>query len=92
MENSNIIDCYKLDLIKDIPLEFDLLTQQRDQLMVENQKLKKIILALSIGVSGVIIYKIINTYGQKQKNTKEKTLPKKPTFSSGKNRSKHRYH
>lgn len=92
MENPNIIDCYKLDLTKDIPLEFDLLTEQRDQLIIENQKLKKIILALGIGVSCVIIYKIINTYGKKQKNTKEKTFSKKPISSSGKNRSKHRYH
>ncbi len=71
MKNSNIIDCYKLDLIKDIPVELDLLTQHRDQLLLDNQKLKKVILALGIGFGCIIIYKIVTTYGKKQRKNEE---------------------
>lgn len=71
MKNQNIIDCYKLDIIKDIPLELDLITQNRDQLLFENQKLKKILLALSVGLGGIIAYKIINYYGKKKRDKKQ---------------------
>ncbi|MBG6131767.1 hypothetical protein IWQ47_003491 [Aquimarina sp. EL_43] len=71
MKHPNIIDCYKLDLIKDIPLELDLLTQHRDRLLLDNQKLKKIILALGIGFGFIIIYKIVTTNGKKQRKNEE---------------------
>ena len=72
MKQPNFIDCYKLDLIKDIPEELTLANRQREQLLVKNQKLKKVIWTLSVGLGCLLIYTIINDYGKK-KNTKEHT-------------------
>ncbi len=77
MRNQHIIDCYKLDLIKDIPKELQYTTAQRDSLFSENQKLKNIIWALGISCGCLIIYNIIKNYGKKQRHPQEKTTSKK---------------
>ncbi len=72
MKNKNIIDCYKLDIVKDIPQELTVITRHRNQLIFKNQKLKKIIWVLSTGVGCLIVYQLLKSYG----NKKNKKTPK----------------
>lgn len=76
MKNQNIIDCYKLDFIKDIPEELELMTDQRNDLVIENQKLKKIIWATSLSFVCLLTYIIIKNYGKKQKEHTGESIKK----------------
>ena len=66
--DQNIIDCYKLEIIRDIPQELSVITHNRDSLFRENQKLKNIVWGLSISLGCVLVYNLINTiYAKKEK-------------------------
>lgn len=71
MKNQNIIDCYKLDIIKDIPLEHLRLEQQIDDAISQNQMLKNILAVLGIGAGCVLLYKIVKNYGKKSTENEE---------------------
>lgn len=85
MKNQNIIDCYKLDFIKDIPEELELITDHRNDLVIENQKLKKIILATSLSFACLLAYNLLKNYGKKQKEHQDKSR-------STKDQTEHQYH
>ena len=85
MKNQNIIDCYKLDFIKDIPKELELITDHRNDLFIENQKLKKVIWATSLSFVCLLAYIIIKNYGKKQKEHQGASLKKE-------NATEYRYH
>lgn len=68
MKNQNIIDCYKLDLIKDIPEELKLTKSHRNDLFSQNQKLKKIVWALGISLGGLLTYTWFKNYEKRKKN------------------------
>ncbi len=85
MKNYTPIDCYKLDLIKDIPKELELTIDQRDHLFTKNQKLKKVIWALGISLGCLLVFNIIKSYGKKQKTPQKETR-------SRQNQTKHQYH
>lgn len=74
MKNQNIIDCYKLDFIRNIPEELELITDHRNDLTIENQKLKKVIWATSLSFACLLAYIIVKNYGKKQKKHPEKSL------------------
>ncbi|TSE08133.1 hypothetical protein [Aquimarina algiphila] len=85
MKNQNIIDCYKLDFIKDIPEELELITDHRNELIIENQKLKKVIWATSLSVVCLLTYIIIKNYGKRQKEYPEEPFKKE-------NATEYKYH
>ncbi len=85
MKNQNIIDCYKLDLIKDIPEELKLTKSNRNDLFLQNQKLKKIIWTLGISLGCLLAYNLLKNYGKKQKEHQDKSI-------SRENQTEHQYH
>ncbi|WP_027393519.1 hypothetical protein [Aquimarina latercula] len=74
MKNQNIIDCYKLDLVKDIPEELKLTKSHRNDLFLKNQRLKSIIWTLGISLGCLLAYNLLKNHGKKQKEHQGKSI------------------
>ena len=65
----NIVNCYELDFVKDIPIEMNLLQSECEQLDTSNKNLK---IALSVLVLGIGAYFVYHTWFKKEKENKSK--------------------
>lgn len=65
----NIVNCYELDFVKDIPLEMNLLQSECEQLHTSNKKLK---IALSVLILGIGAYFVYQTWFKKEEENKSK--------------------
>jgi len=66
----NIVNCYELDFVKDIPIEMNLLQSEWEQLHTSNRSLK---IALSVLVLGVGAYFVYHTWFKKKEENKSKS-------------------
>ncbi len=74
MKHTNIIDCYKLELIKDIPRELTETISHKNHLLVQNQRLKNIIWSLGISVSCLLLLNLFQHYSKKQQVHPKKSV------------------
>ncbi len=66
----NIVNCYELDFVKDIPIEMNLLQSECEQLHTSNKNLK---IALSVLVLGIGAYFVYQTWFKKEEENKLKS-------------------
>ena len=66
----NIVNCYELDFVKDIPIEMNLLQSECEQLHTGNKNFK---IALSVLVLGIGAYFVYNTWFKKEEEIKSKS-------------------
>lgn len=67
----NIVNCYELDFVKDIPIEMNLLQSECEQLQTSNKNLK---IALSVLVLGIGAYFVYHTRFKKEEENKLKSI------------------
>lgn len=63
----NIVNCYELDFVKDIPIEMNLLQSECEQLHANNKNLK---VALSVLILGIGAYFVYHTWFKKEEENK----------------------
>lgn len=66
----NIVNCYELDFLKDIPTEMNLLQSECEQLHTGNKNFK---IALSVLVLGIGAYFVYHTWFKKEEEIKSKS-------------------